>query len=94
MPAGHPGDGRSFAGRLTGKKADPRDWIFCHYDPRWGNFKPARWVMNKRWKLYEDGRFFDVLSDPREQSPITSRTPEMERIIVEFQKVLSRLKRA
>ena len=94
MPAGHPRDGRSFAARLTGKKADPRDWIFCHYDPRWGKFKPARWVMDKRWKLYEDGRFFDVVADPREQSPIASRTPEMERVVVKFQKVLSRLKRA
>lgn len=93
LPANHPRDGRSFAARLTGGKATPREWVFCDYNPRWGRFKPARWVMNKRWKLYEDGRFFDIASDPREQVPITDRTPETEQTIGRFRQVLSKMHR-
>jgi arylsulfatase A-like enzyme len=29
-------DGRSFVPQLLGKIGNPRDWIFCHYDPKWG----------------------------------------------------------
>jgi arylsulfatase A len=93
MPEDHPKDGRSFAACLTGKKRHPREWIFCHYEPKWGKFKPARWVMNKRWKLYEDGRFYDIAADPRELSPIATRTPEMERTADRFRQVFERMKR-
>ncbi|MDB4716372.1 sulfatase-like hydrolase/transferase, partial [bacterium] len=34
-----PIDGVSFLPQLQGKKGTPRDWIFCHYQPYWGNFK-------------------------------------------------------
>jgi len=45
-------DGRSFAPQIFGKMGNPREWIFCHYDPRWGKWKSTRFVRNKRWKLY------------------------------------------
>jgi arylsulfatase A len=37
-PSGLKLDGQSFLSQLVGEKGNPRDWIFCHYDPRWGNF--------------------------------------------------------
>jgi hypothetical protein len=29
-------------------------------------------VRDQRWKLYNDGRLFDVETDPMEQSPVTA----------------------
>ena len=62
-------DGRSFLPQLRGEKGNPRDWIFCHYDPRWGNRKMQRFVRDKRWKLYSNGELYDVPADMLEQNP-------------------------
>jgi len=62
-------DGRSFLSQLRGGKGNPRDWIFCHYDPRWGNRKMRRFVRDKRWKLYANGDLYDVPADTLEQNP-------------------------
>lgn len=67
-------DGVSFAPQLLGKQGNPRDWIFCHFDPRPGwdkdRFTKLRFARDKRFKLYDDGRLFDVPNDELEQSPI------------------------
>lgn len=69
-------DGRSFLPQIRGERGDPRQWVFCHYDPNvpFGGFQlhAGRWVRNKRFKLYEDGRFYDVANDPREQNDLQS----------------------
>lgn len=76
-------DGQSFYPQLIGTSSKGRDWIFGHYEPRWGNIKKARYVHDKHWKLYGDGRIYDLQSDPDEQHPINRKTlPE---------KVLARL---
>ncbi len=31
------------------------------------------WARNKRYKLYRDGRFFDVINDVREEKPLGER---------------------
>ncbi|MHC4632780.1 MAG: sulfatase-like hydrolase/transferase, partial [Planctomycetota bacterium] len=62
-------DGRSFLPQLRGKKGNPRDWIFCHYDSRWGGRKMQRFVRDKRWKLYVTGNLYDVRADVLEQNP-------------------------
>ena len=64
-------DGHSFFPQLKGQKGHPREWFFCHYDPDWGTFENTRFVRNQRWKLYDDGRLFDVPSDPLEENPIS-----------------------
>ena len=28
------------------------------------------WMRNKRWKLYSDGRFYDMSSDSEEKTPV------------------------
>ena len=56
-------DGISFAGRLQGGSPSPRPWAFSEHN---GKF----WVRTQRWKLYDDGRFFDLHSDAIETYPI------------------------
>ena len=71
VPGGITIDGRSFAPQLRGQEGKPREWIYCHYDPRWSNFKPARYAQNKQYKLYDDGMFFNYRRDPLEQTPLS-----------------------
>jgi arylsulfatase A len=69
VPAEMKVDGRSFLPQLRGEEGNPREWIFCHYDPRWGNRRKRRFVRDKRWKLYDNGEFYDVPADTLEQNP-------------------------
>jgi arylsulfatase A-like enzyme len=93
-PAGVTIDGHSFAPQLRGQKGQPREWIFCHYDPRWANFKPARYAQDKQYKLYGDGALYDFRQDPLEKSPLaqTSLTAAQEKSRQKLQKVLDTLK--
>jgi arylsulfatase A len=67
-------DGRSFAPQLRGERGNPREWTFCWHDPRPGDgkmeFTLQVYARDKRWKLYKDGRLYDVPADPGEVSPI------------------------
>lgn len=65
-----PLDGRSFLPQLKGEKGNPREWIYIFACPRPERQKPVRFVRDQRWKLYGDGRFYDVAADPLEKSPI------------------------
>ena len=65
-------DGQSFLGQLQGKPGPVREWVFCHYDPRWGKRVPARFARTQRWKLYGDGRFYDIFSDVLEKDPLSA----------------------
>lgn len=70
LPTDRTIDGRSFADQLLGKKGTPRDWVYCYYDPIWGNFEKSVFARNQRWKLYDDGRFYDIENDVLEQNPL------------------------
>lgn len=65
-------DGRSFLPQLRGETGTPREWIYCYYNPRPERTKSARFVRDARWKLYGDGRFFDVKEDVLEEHPIAT----------------------
>jgi arylsulfatase A-like enzyme len=93
-PAGVTIDGHSFAPQLRGQKGQPREWIFCHYDPRWANFKFTRYAQDKQYKLYHDGALFDYRQDPLEKSALaqTGLTPAQEKSRQNLQKVLDTLK--
>ena len=75
-------DGTSFFGQLLDKPTKPRQWVFCHYDPRPGwdkeKYRLVRFARDRRFKLYADGRLFDIHADIREQHPIidAEATPE------------------
>ncbi len=62
-------DGQSFMPQLKGHKGNPRKWIYCWYS-RNGGANGQEWVRNQRFKLYRDGRLFDIQNDVLEKSPI------------------------
>lgn len=63
-------DGHSFWPQLQGQTGTPREWIYCYYCSRPERTKPSRFVRDQRWKLYGDGRFYDVANDVLEKSPL------------------------
>jgi arylsulfatase A len=67
-------DGQSFFPVLTGSPHVPRESAFVHYDPKWGrnvNQYRNQFVRTLDYKLYSDGRFFDLNTDVLEQQPIS-----------------------
>ena len=75
------GDGWSFWPQCLGKEGKKREWIYGYYFPRpfskqfdtmYSHWEVA-WARNKRYKLYRDGRFFDVIKDVREEKPLSER---------------------
>ena len=83
LPEGFCTDGRSFLPRLRGERGRPREWVFCHYEPRLRgqDANRGRFARTRRFKLYHDGRFYDVPADVLEQAQIDladRRTPELE----------------
>jgi arylsulfatase A len=68
-------DGRSFLPQLRGERGTPRKWFYCYYNPRPERTKPTRFVRDQRWKLYGDGRFFDVKNDLLEKKSIQTAEP-------------------
>lgn len=88
-------DGRSFFPQLTGSAGKPRDWIFNHYNPHPDNptRKTQRWVQNTNYKLYDDGRFFNIIKDINEKNPIANsrRTATEKGIRDKFQRILHKM---
>ncbi len=54
-------DGRSFAGLLKGQPGVPREWIFSQYGS-------DRVIRNAQYKLYSNGRLYNLLGDPLEEN--------------------------
>ena len=67
-------NGRSFLPQLRGEKGRPRQWLYLHHDPRPGwdkdHFHLERFARTQRFKLYDDGRLFDLPADLLEEHPI------------------------
>lgn len=91
-------DGRSFLPQIRGEKGCPREWVFFHHDPLPGHGKDGyhlqRWAQDKRWKLYDDGRFYDVVNDVLEENPLSASQggPEADAARVRLQKILHEMK--
>ena len=70
-------DGRSFFPQLMGKAGTPREWVFCHYDPRPGwdkdKFRLKRFARNKEFKLYGTGKLYHIPQDLIEARPILTQ---------------------
>lgn len=95
-------DGRSFLARLEGNsyvgpQYTPRSAIFIHYDKSPDSEEPdfhrVRFAFDGRYKLYLDGRMFDVLWDFEEQNPLgfPSNSPEVKSIRTDLQQVLDQM---
>lgn len=87
-------DGISFYPQLVGEEGSVREWIFCHYDPRWGNFPSRRYVQNQEWKLYDSGDFYHFSEDPLEEHPVKDEQlpAAVAAIKKEFEAVLQRMR--
>lgn len=87
-------DGKSFYPLFSGEKQEKRETVFVHYDPlkKGGNERwYGRFVRNKEYKLYNDGRFYNVSKDSREQNPIAKEklTQLEENLMDKFQEELN-----
>ena len=56
-------DGHSLVPTFRGAGDSERTWVYIQ-------MRENRAVRDRRWKLFADGRLFDTLNDPLEQSPI------------------------
>ncbi|MEN8250354.1 MAG: sulfatase-like hydrolase/transferase [Bacteroidota bacterium] len=66
-------DGHSFYPLLLDQEYTPRETAFVHYDPKWGaNVSQYRnqFARTVEYKLYQDGKFYHLPSDPLEQNPL------------------------
>jgi len=81
-------DGRSFAPQLKAKKGNPRKWAYCQWQGR-------AWARTKKWKLYRDGRLYNIQKDPLEKSPIfpSGDTAETSVVRRKLRVVLDNLKK-
>jgi len=98
LPQNEVFDGRSFLPQVRGQKGKPRDWIFCHYDPRPGHdkepYRLQRFARDQRFKLYDDGKLFDIPADELEQKPLAAGQggPAAEAARKKLQKVFASMK--
>jgi arylsulfatase A len=66
IPASLKIDGHSFLPQIEGRAGQPREWIYTWYSQTGG--PPTReFVTTKDYKLYRNGRFFDLRQDPFEE---------------------------
>jgi len=63
-------DGKSFLKTLTGSEEKHRDWIYLWYTRSGKPGTAKQFTRNQRYKLYGDGRFFDVGEDVLEKTPL------------------------
>lgn len=70
LPADLKIDGRSFLPQLRGEAGRPRDWVYSWYSPRG---EPLReFAFDQRYKLYRDGRFYDLTKDREENQALAA----------------------
>ena len=95
-------DGQSFLARLQGDSYDgkpytPRSAIFVHYDKspdsNSPDFRRIRFAFDGRYKLYLDGKMFDVPNDYEELKPIdfADADDKIKSIRTDLQRVLDQM---
>jgi arylsulfatase A len=104
LPESRPCDGHSFAPQLFGEGGSPREWFIgwgAHHNI-WldrvaqelgkPDLEPFRlvWVHGLRYKLYNDGRFYDLKEDLEEAKciPVDAGSAEAEATRKRFQAIL------
>jgi arylsulfatase A len=63
LPNGVHLDGHSLAARIIDGQPSPRKWAFVEN-------RGKHWVRDRRWKLYGNGKLFDVSRDPAEKTSL------------------------
>ncbi len=67
-------DGHSFLPQLRGEKGQPREWLYSWYNPSGGARAKAEFAHDAQFKLYADGKFYNVAKDDLETSPLADAT--------------------
>lgn len=82
LPEGVKLDGISFFPQLIGEKGTPRKAVYCYYwsRPKKKNTTASIYARDKRWKLYGDGKLYDVSKDVLEKSPVEGMPEIKERL--------------
>lgn len=63
-------DGRSFWAQCCGEKGRPREWIYSWYSRDGSAGTKHEFARSAQFKLYRDGRFFDVSTEDMDRKPI------------------------
>ncbi len=90
-------DGQSFLSVLKGESNHRRDWVYIGYNPRPGigkeHFELQEFVLNSKYKLYSDGRFFNTDDDVLEEKPLkkTAITKGEKIVVQKFKNILDSL---
>lgn len=83
LPEGQVVDGQSFLPQILGEPAIPKEHLYMFYEPKWGKFEKGIFVRDKKYKLYSDGRFYDLQQDVLEENPIDLATATGEAVAVQ-----------
>jgi hypothetical protein len=70
LPAELKIDGQSFLPQLRGEKGTPREAHYLWYNPNGGSKAKFEFAHDSDYKLYADGRFFNVAKDDLEKTPL------------------------
>jgi arylsulfatase A len=71
-------DGRSFLPQLRGEKGKPREWLYAWYNPSGGANAAAEFAHDARFKLYANGKFYNVANDDLEKKPLDQNSLDAE----------------
>ena len=63
-------DGRSFLPQLRGEQGSPREGRYTWYNPSGGPVAKFEFAHDQNFKLYADGKFYNVAKDDLEKSPL------------------------
>ena len=75
-------DGKSFYKQLISAEETGREWIYCWYSRNGEDEKRQVFARNEQFKLYEDGRFYEVPIDSLESRPMDTESLEGEHLRV------------
>lgn len=64
-------DGRSFLSQLRGEKGNPRECLYVWYNDDGGANAEFEFAHDGKYKLYTNGKFYNVEKDDKEKSPLT-----------------------
>jgi arylsulfatase A len=88
-PSSYDTDGMSLLNVLINdsQKRDKKE-VIIHYTPRWGNAIHDRWVMNGKYKMYRDFRFYNTIADPSEKSPLSELNDKEKELHQKYRNIL------
>ena len=92
-------DGQSFLPQVRGEPGKPREWVLVDHNPHPGwdkeRFRHERFARDQRFKLYGDGRLFDISADVLEEKEIPGGegSPEAQAAREKLQAVLDRMRK-